>query len=78
MNTLLEVESVRHCVEYVRMHAGASQRISEIAEIVATALMRLRARKSSQFPRDAGESSLDLSPDRSGDANPIDPEESDD
>ena len=44
----------------------ANERLSEIAELLAVALTRLEARKSSEFPRLAGESSLHLSPDQSG------------
>jgi hypothetical protein len=41
-------------------------RLSEIAELLAAALTRLEARKSSEFLPLAGESSLHLSPDQSG------------
>jgi hypothetical protein len=43
-------------------------RIAEIAEILATGLMRLQARKSSQTLADTGERLLDFSPDQSGHA----------
>lgn len=46
----------------------ASGRLSEIAEILTLALMRLEARKSSWKRADFGESSLHLSPEQSGDA----------
>jgi hypothetical protein len=46
----------------------ASERLREIAEILALGLMRLEARKSSRKPAEFGESSLHLSPDQSGDA----------
>jgi hypothetical protein len=48
--------------------SDASSRLLEIAEILALALMRLQARKSSRKPAGFGESSLHLSPDQSGDA----------
>jgi hypothetical protein len=41
-------------------------RMSEIAEILAVGLMRLRARKSSQKSADCGEISLDIIADQSG------------
>jgi hypothetical protein len=44
----------------------ARERIAEIADIVASGLMRLRARKSSQISPDLGESSVDFSRHRSG------------
>jgi hypothetical protein len=50
----------------VETNADAIGRLAEIAELLATALTRLEARKSSEFPRFAGESSLHLSPDQSG------------
>jgi hypothetical protein len=40
--------------------------MTEIAEILALALTRLLARKSSEFSRHLGESSLPLSPGQSG------------
>jgi hypothetical protein len=43
---------------------SAAERLDEIAEILATGLMRLRARKSSPLSRDPGESSLDFSADQ--------------
>jgi hypothetical protein len=46
----------------------AAERLDEIAEILATGLIRLRARKSSPLSRDGGESSLDFSPDQRGHA----------
>ena len=49
---------------------SAAERLDEIAEILATGLMRLRARKSSLLSRDHGESSLDFSPDQRGHAHP--------
>ena len=42
---------------------------SEIAEILAAALMRLKARKSTPLSAHSGDSSLDFSPDRSRHAN---------
>src|SRR5438093_13762061 len=47
------------------------ERICEIAEILATGLMRLRARKSSQISPDGGESSLDCAGTQSGHANAL-------
>ncbi len=38
---------------------NASERLNEIAEILAAGLMRLRARQSTVLSRDSGESSLD-------------------
>jgi hypothetical protein len=46
----------------------ASDRLSEIAEILALGLMRLEARKSSRKPTRSEESSLHFSADQSGDA----------
>jgi hypothetical protein len=48
--------------------SGGSDRLAEIAEILATGLMRLEARKSSRKPAEFGETSLHFSPDQSGDA----------
>jgi hypothetical protein len=45
-----------------------SERITEIAEILASGLMRLRARKSSPLSRDDGESLLDFSANQRGHA----------
>jgi hypothetical protein len=47
-------------------HMSAAERLDEIADILAAALIRLSARKSSGLSRDRGESSLDFSPDQSG------------
>src|SRR5262245_18755177 len=52
----------------------ADERITEIAEILAAGLMRLWARKSSQISADLGESSLALSGQQSGHADPVSPE----
>jgi hypothetical protein len=49
---------------------AADERIAEIAEILASGLMRLRARKSSPLSRDHGESSLDFSAIQRGHARP--------
>jgi len=49
---------------------SASDRLDEIAELLAAALTRLEARKSSRKSPEIGESSLHLSPDQSGDAPP--------
>jgi hypothetical protein len=46
-----------------------SQRLSELAEILAAGLMRLRARKSSELCGHTGESSLDCPGYQSGHAN---------
>lgn len=43
-----------------------SERLAEIAEILAAGLMRLEARKSSELPAHCGESSLHFSPEQSG------------
>jgi len=48
----------------------SDDRLSEIAEILAAGLMRLRARKSSQISPDSGESSLALSGHQSGHGDP--------
>jgi hypothetical protein len=45
-----------------------SERITELAEILARGLIRLRAAKSSPLSADDGESSLDFPPDQSGHA----------
>jgi hypothetical protein len=50
---------------------SAAERLAEVAEILATGLMRLRARQSSQLSRQFGESSLDCVADRSGHANAL-------
>jgi hypothetical protein len=42
----------------------ATERLDEIAELLAAALMRLRARKSSPISADRGESSLANPPDQ--------------
>jgi hypothetical protein len=47
-----------------------TERLDEIADILATGLMRLRALRSSPLSRDRGESSLDFSP-RAYSANPV-------
>ena len=44
----------------------AAERLDEIADILATGLIRLRARKSTPLSHDRGESSLDFSPDQRG------------
>jgi hypothetical protein len=55
-------------------HLTADERLAQVGALLATALVRLRARKSSDFPRAFGESSLHISPDQSGDAPPRSPE----
>ena len=47
-----------------------SQRLSELAEILAAGLMRMRARKSSELCPDTRESSLHFSGHQSGHADP--------
>jgi hypothetical protein len=49
----------------------ASERISEIAEILAAGLIRLHARKSSPFSAHTGESSLDCPARQSGHADAL-------
>jgi hypothetical protein len=44
----------------------ASERLSEIADILAAGLSRLEARKSSRKSAETGESSLHFTPDQSG------------
>ncbi len=51
-------------------HEDANQRLPEIAEILATGLIRLEALKSSRKSAEFGESSLHFTPDQSGDAPP--------
>jgi hypothetical protein len=50
--------------------ADGSERLSEIAEILAAGLTRLEALKSSRKSDEIGESSLHFTPDQSGDAPP--------
>jgi hypothetical protein len=45
---------------------SASERLAELADIVALGLMRLRARKSSELSRHGGESSLHFGAEQSG------------
>ena len=47
-------------------HLSASERLAEIAEILAAGLMRLRARQSSPLSPECGESSLDCPGNQSG------------
>jgi hypothetical protein len=49
-------------------HISAPERLAEIAEILATGLMRLMARKSSHLSPHCGESSLDCAAHQSGHA----------
>jgi len=49
----------------------AAERLAEIADILATGLMRLWARQSSSLSADHGESSLDCTAPQSGDANAL-------
>jgi hypothetical protein len=53
---------------------SAAERLDEIADILALGVMRLRARKSSSFSADCGESSLHFTPDQSGAADRNSPE----
>jgi hypothetical protein len=50
--------------------AAASERVGEIATILAAGLLRLEARKSSRKPTEFGESSLHFSPNQSGGVQP--------
>jgi hypothetical protein len=47
---------------------SASERLDEVAEILAAGLSRLRSRQSSALSADVGESSLDCADDQSGHA----------
>ena len=47
----------------------AAERLSEVAQILAAGLSRLKARQSSALPADFGESSLDCAAAQSGPAN---------
>ena len=49
---------------------NTEDRLTEIAEILALGLMRLRARKSSQLSADGGEPLLAMPGDQSGHADP--------
>jgi hypothetical protein len=49
---------------------SSSDRLDEIADILAAGLSRLEARKSSRKSAEIGESSLHFTPDQSGDASP--------
>jgi hypothetical protein len=48
---------------------SAGERLSEVAEILAAGLSRLKARQSSALPADFGESSLGFAAAQSGPAN---------
>lgn len=50
----------------------ASDRLGEIAEILAAGLIRLQQRKSSPLSHDGGESSLDFPVDQRGHPTPVD------
>jgi len=56
-------------------HDEANERLSEIAEILATGLIRLEALKSSRKSAEIGESSLHFTPDQSGDGPPCSAED---
>jgi hypothetical protein len=49
---------------------SSTERLAEIAEILAVGLQRMRARKSSGLCPDSGETSLDCLAHQSGDADP--------
>ena len=61
--------NLRHA-GFVEDDPDAKERLTEIAEILATGLGRLEVRKSSQKPPYFGESSLHFTPDQSGDPPP--------
>jgi hypothetical protein len=74
-NTLFLPDS--HCVEpdprgmsnpLHPSHMSATGRLAELAEILATGVIRLHAQKSSTKSPENGEISLDLPPDQSGPA----------
>jgi hypothetical protein len=50
---------------------SASERLAEIAEILATGLIRLKSRQSTPLSPDSGESSLDCAAHQSGHANAL-------
>lgn len=50
-------------------HLTADERLTEVAELLAASLMRLRARQSTRISPDSGESSLDCAGHQSGHAN---------
>ena len=52
-------------------HMTAAERLDEVAEILATGLIRLRAPKSSPLSPTVGESSLDCPAHQSGHANAL-------
>jgi hypothetical protein len=54
---------------YIPQELAPTDRIAEVAEILAAGLMRLRARKSSRIFGEGGESSVDFMPHQSGHAN---------
>ena len=45
---------------------STDERLAEVTEILAAALIRMQLRKSSRLSRNDGDSSLDFLPDRSG------------
>jgi hypothetical protein len=51
-------------------HLSASERLAELAEILAAGLVRLRARQSSTLSADCGESLLDFTGHQSGPEDP--------
>jgi len=50
------------------VHMSPTERLAELAEILARGLGRMKARQSRQLSADCGESSVDCSGDRSGHA----------
>ena len=58
--------SPNHTAETGRIEVSASDRLAEVADILALGLMRLRARKSSELSRHEGESSLHFRVEQSG------------
>ncbi len=52
-------------------HLTPSERLAELGQILAAALMRLHARKSSRLSADHGDSFVDFVPDRSGHADTL-------
>jgi hypothetical protein len=57
-------------MESILMSMSASERLTEIAEILAVGLMRLRSRQSTSLSRTAGDGSLDCTGPQSGHAKP--------
>lgn len=69
---LPEVDSARMGANALSADAmTAAERLSEVAQILAAGLSRLKARQSSALPADLGESSLDCAADQRGHANAL-------